>query len=153
MGERGASGYRVGSFRRIIGARVVSVLVYISVRALAPPRWSVGGRSENSASIEGFVNGRRKRITRHFRGLRDAVGTWSDSRVVVGLEERDCYARQVRRCYPRSAYSGVTGIGRSRRLCGCRGMVVIVRGYFLGRSTGVERVLSVHGDHASAAQS
>ena len=57
---------------------VVRVLVDASVRVLAPPRWSVGGRSENSASIDSFVISRATRIEGHFRGLREAVGTWFD---------------------------------------------------------------------------
>ena len=62
---------------------VVRVLSDVSVRVLVPPRWSVGGRSENSASIEGFVNGRAMRNDRHFGGLREAVGTWFDRGVVA----------------------------------------------------------------------
>lgn len=82
-GERGASVYRAGSFRGIVSVRVVRVLVGASVRALAPPEWSVGDGSEDGASREGFVNGRGTCICQHFRVLRDAVGKWFDRGVVA----------------------------------------------------------------------
>ena len=54
MGGRGAPGYQVRPFRVIADVRVVRLLFDVSVKVLVPSLCSVGGRSENSASIEGF---------------------------------------------------------------------------------------------------
>ena len=51
----------------------------------------VGGRSENSASIEGFVNGRGTYINRLTRGRRDVVGTWFDRKVVAWVYKSRIY--------------------------------------------------------------
>ena len=83
MGVRGATGYRVGSSKGIVDVHVVRVLVNVWVWVLAPPRWSASGRSEHSASIDGFVSSRATRNDRHFRELREAVGTWFDRRFVA----------------------------------------------------------------------